>query len=210
MGWRCCFLLLLSAGGSWAESWEWSGSFGWSFFRNATIFAPGGTATAGFRNRFAAGMAVTENRFKYISGEIRYTYQDGDPFVAGRGVRTNIQGQSHALHYDVLVHMRSRSARLRPFVAVGAGAKFYVVSGPEPMVQPLADIGRLAARDEAKLLVSLGGGVKWYWGEHVVVRVDFRNYLTPYPKRLLAPAPGGTGRGLIQQLTPLLGVGYVF
>jgi hypothetical protein len=44
----------------------------------------------------------------------------------------------------------------------------------------------------------------------VLLRADFRDYITPFPKRLFVQAQGGTDRGLFQQLTPSVGIGYVF
>jgi len=63
------------------------------------------------------------------------------PFLSTGAVRGNIQGQSHAFHYDVLFQARGREARIRPYVAVGVGAKYYVTTGPAPVPQPMPKIG---------------------------------------------------------------------
>jgi hypothetical protein len=46
--------------------------------------------------------------------------------------------------------------------------------------------------------------------QHVVLRVDFLDYITTFPRRQILPAPGNTARGLFEQFTPLFGVGYLF
>jgi hypothetical protein len=60
---------------------ELSGTIGYGLYRHATVFSSDGTATAGVRNRFVAGVVYTENLYQYLSGEIRYLYQDGIPYV---------------------------------------------------------------------------------------------------------------------------------
>jgi opacity protein-like surface antigen len=198
----------------WAQSdtseWEIGGNIGYGAYRNGTIFAPGGTATAGIRNRFTAGVVICDDLYERVSGELRYQYQDGHPFLSSGGMAKDIQGQSHTFTYELLFHIKPRDARMRPFVAVGAGIKNYNIVGPPPDPQPFPAIGTLNNSDEWKLTAALGGGVKYRLYEHLLVRVDFRDYITQFPKRQLAPAPTGTARGLFQQFTTMLGVSYVF
>jgi hypothetical protein len=44
----------------------------------------------------------------------------------------------------------------------------------------------------------------------VRVRLDFRDYITPFPKQVIAPARFATARGFLHMFTPLLGVGFAF
>jgi len=193
-----------------AEQWQIGAAAGYGAYKNASIYAPAGKATAGFRNRFAVSVVLGEDAYRHVSGEFRYTYQDGDPFLAAGGMRTNLQGQSHAFHYDLLFHLRSKSAKVRPFLAFGIGAKFYAVTGPENPRQPLSQIGLLTTTDETKPLATGGGGVRLQLSRNVILRLDFRDYVTPFPKKLIAPAPFGTARGWFHQFTPLLGISYAF
>ncbi len=203
-------LLLLAAGAAPAQQWEVGAALGYGIYRNASIYAPAGKAAAGVRNRFTAGAVFAEDPYEHLGGELRYTYQDGDPFLERAGVRANVQGQSHAFHYDVLVHLRPRGARVRPYFAAGAGVKLYRVTGPENPSQPLSNIGLLASADDWRPLVSIGPGVKIRMHEHVLLRADFRDYITPFPSKIIAPARFATGRGLLQQFTPMAGISYVF
>jgi len=190
--------------------WELGGAIGYGLYRNASVYAPAGKVAAGVRNRFAAGLVVTDDLYEYISGEVRYTYQDGDPFVSAGGVKSNVQGQSHAIHYDLLFHLRRQNQRLRPYVAFGVGAKHFVVSGPAPVSQPLGGSALLTTNDETRLLVTAGLGVRYRAWRNVSLRFDFRDYITPFPKSLIAPAPAGTARGFLQQFTPMFGISYGF
>jgi len=203
------FAALLPA--AWAQpQYEVGGFFGYGFYRTATVYTPEGNATAGIRNRFAAGALIGEDLYEHISGEFRYTYQDGDPFVSSGSVRGNENGGSDAFDYSVLFHLKPREAKLRPFFDIGAGAKYYRVNGPEPQTQPLPDIVTLTNQSQWRFLTTVGIGVKYRWKEHVLLRGDFRDYITPFPKNIFAQARGGTDRGLFEQFTPSVGISYWF
>jgi hypothetical protein len=40
--------------------------------------------------------------------------------------------------------------------------------------------------------------------------VEFRDYLTTFPRQEIVPAPHNTARGIFEQFTPLFGVAYIF
>jgi predicted acetylornithine/succinylornithine family transaminase len=46
--------------------------------------------------------------------------------------------------------------------------------------------------------------------KHVRVRLDFRDYITPFPKNVITPTRFATARGFLHMFTPLLGVGFAF
>lgn len=206
---RIAGLLVTCAFACAGQSWEIGAAAGYGLYRSASVYAPDGKAIAGIRNRFTLSGVLGQDLFEYFSGEIRYLYHDGDPYVSASGGKTNIQGQSHAVHYDVLAHFSRRRSRIRPYLAVGLGAKWYVANGPENPAQPLSDIARLAHTTDLQGLLTAGGGIKLRFGT-VLVRLDFRDYLTPFPKGLIVPVPLATARGLFQQFTPLVGVSYSF
>jgi Outer membrane protein beta-barrel domain len=192
------------------ERWEIGGDIGYGAYHNGTIFSNAGTATAGIRNRFTAGAVICEDLYEHFSCEIRYQYQDGHPFLSSGSVSRDIQGQSHTLTYDALFQIKGRASKIRPFVVAGFGGKYYNTVGPPPIPQPLPAIATLNNVSQWEFVASLGAGVKYHLGEHVVLRGDFRDYLTVFPKSQLRPAPNATARGIFQQFTPMFGVGYVF
>src|SRR5690348_730111 len=100
MHWKIAVILWASV--CWGQQWEVGATIGYGVYRNGSVYAPAGKVTAGVRNRFVAGAVFGEDLYEHISGELRYLYQDGDPFVSARGTQGNIQGQSHAVHYDLL------------------------------------------------------------------------------------------------------------
>jgi hypothetical protein len=210
VGFKCVAALLLCGGACWAQNYEFGGAIGYGIYHDGTIFAPGAEIQAGIRNRFAASGVIGQDLYEYFSGEIRYLYQDGHPYLLANGVRTDIQGQSHAITYDALFHFTKRSRKVRPFLAAGLGAKGYVIAGPAPFPEPVPNIATLTTTDQWKFTTALGGGVKFRIQEHVLLRVDFLDYITTFPRRQIMPAPHDTARGMFQQFTPLFGVSYTF
>jgi hypothetical protein len=209
VGWRWL------AAGLWAsaclaQQLEVGGVLGYGIYRDVSVGAPGATAATGIRNGLVAGALIGEDLYQHISGEVRYTYQDGDPFLSAGGVRGNIQGQSHSLTYDALFHFSAQEARFRPFVAIGAGAKYYRATGSEPFPQPLPEIASLDHANQWRFLADAGFGVKCRLVRHVLLRGEFRDYITPFPPRIVVPRIHGTGHGLFQQFTPMLGLSYMF
>ena len=59
-------------------------------------------------------------------------------------------------------------------------------------------------------MVDFGGGIRFVAGKHVSFRVEFRDYMTPYPTKVLTPVPPAKADGWLQNLTFLIGVGLVF
>jgi len=202
--------LLFCASICFAQNYEMGAAAGYGFYRNTRVIALAGTLTAGIRDRFAAGATLTEDMYEHLSGELRYLYQDGDPFVSGFGRKANIEGQSHSVTYELLFQVKDREQRLRPYVAAGGGIKYFRATGPEPAPQPFADIVTLTNSNELRWLLSVGGGLKYRVNRRVILRADFRDYINPFPHKLFVAVPGGTSRGLLHQFTPMLGVGYSF
>ena len=186
------------------------GSLGYGWYRGIRVNGPGAEAQAGIRNRFTASAVVTEDLYEQISGEVRYVYHDGDPYLT-LGARTaNMQGQSHSFTYDTLFHLRGREQRFRPFAAAGIGAKYFRATGPAPGVQPAPAFAMLVEESQFKLLVSVGAGVSYRFANHLIVRADFRDYISPVPRKLFSPAANASVRGLMHQFTPMVGFGFWF
>lgn len=204
------FVWILLAGASFGQQYEIDATIGYGSYRNGTIYSAGGTAEAGIRNRFAAGIVIGEEISDHISGEFNYLYHDGHPFLQAPGVKADIQGNSHALTYQLLVHLNKREHRLRPFLTGGAGAKEYVIAGPAPFPQPIPQIASLTTNDVWKVVFTAGGGLKFRLSPHLLLRAEFLDYLTTFPRQEIVPAPHNTARGIFQQFTPLFGASYTF
>ena len=201
---------MLTAGACLAQNWVIGGGVGYGPYHNGTITSPAGSAGAGIRNHAVFTGVVTEDLFDHFAGEFRYVYQGGDTFLSSGPAAGGVQAQSHAVMYDALFHWKPRTARVRPFVAGGFGAKYYDTTGAEPTPQPLPKIASLLHQSQWKPLFDLGAGVKVRMADRVVVSVDFRDYVTPFPDGLFSLANGATQHGMLHQFTPMFSVGYNF
>jgi opacity protein-like surface antigen len=201
---------MLLAGAALGQQYEIGATLGYGIYRNGSIYSPYGTAEAGIRNRFAAGIVLGYEFSDYVSGEFNYLYHDGHPFLQAPGVKTDIQGNSDALTVQALFHFKKRDHRLRPFVAGGSGAKQYVIAGPAPFPQPIPQIASLTTNDVWKVVFSVGGGVTYRLIPHMLLRAEFRDYITTFPRTQIVPAPHNTARGIFEQFTPLFGISYTF
>jgi opacity protein-like surface antigen len=190
--------------------YELGANIGYGVYRDGSILSPEGSITAGIRNRFAAGITLGVDFSKYVSGELNFLYHDGHPFLQGLGVKADIQGNSWALTSSLLFHFKDRTHKFRPFVTGGVGAKNYIIAGPEPFPQPIPQVASLVDNDVWKVAFVVGGGVKYRIHKRVLLRGQFLDYLTTFPRTQIFPAPHNTARGIFEQFTPLFGVSYVF
>ncbi|HUB78312.1 MAG TPA: outer membrane beta-barrel protein [Bryobacteraceae bacterium] len=203
--------IVFLATAAWAQTqYEIGADIGYGIYHDGTIFSPQGTAQAGILNRFAAGIVFGDEFSDYVSAELQYLYHDGHPFLNYGGTRTDIQGNSNALTYNFLFHFKKLDARWRPFLEGGMGAKEYVIAGPAPNPQPAPQIATLTTNDVWKVVFVPGAGIKFHVIRQMDVRVEFRDYLTTFPRTQIVPAAGNTARGIFQQFTPLFGIAYTF
>ncbi len=192
------------------QHYEVGADIGYGIYNNGTIFSADGTAQAGIRNRFAAGITLGDDFSNYVSGQFCYLYHDGHPFLQAPGVKADIQGQSDALTLQLLFHFKPRDHRFRPYLAGGTGAKEYIIAGPEPFPQPIPQIATLTTNDVWKVVFTAGAGVEFTLRPHLLLRGEFRDYITTFPRQQIVPAPHNTARGIFEQFTPLFGLSYTF
>lgn len=203
-------IALLFALSAFGQQYEVGANIGYGWYRDGTIFSPSETVQAGIRNRFAAGIDLADEFSDYVSAQFSYLYHDGHPFLQGPGVKSDIQGQSHALTMELLFHFAKRNRRFRPFLAGGTGAKEYVIAGPEPYPQPIPQVAILTTNDVWKVAFTVGGGAQYMLRPHMLLRAEFRDYLTTFNRQEIVPAPHNTARGIFEQFTPLFGISYTF
>ena len=172
-----------------AQTWEVGAAAGGGIYKNVTATGPGGDATAGFKPGLAAGVVIGQDLYEHVGGEVRYTFRMNDLKASSGGQEVTFGGRSHAIHYDFLIFGTPRGAKVRPFLAVGGGVKVYEGTGKEDPFQPLSDIVILTNTHETKGMGSVGGGVKFAVGSRTIFRIDFRDYITPFPKTVIAPVP---------------------
>ena len=88
--------------------------------------------------------------------------------------------------------------------------KMFTGTGQEPEVQPLSNIGLLTKTSQVEPLVSVGGGVKISLSPAVQLRLEAHDFLSPFPKNVIAPAPGSTISGWLQDFVVMAGLSFSF
>jgi hypothetical protein len=193
-----------------AQEWELGAAGGYGFYHEATVAGPAGQVKAGASAGLAAGGILGQTFYRRIAGEVRYTYRKDNFELSSGSQKATFTGESHALHYDVILHSRPPEAAVRPFLAAGAGVKFYRGLGAERAFQPLNRIAVFTQTHEIKPLLSVGGGIAFKLAGRASLRLDFRDYITPFPKQIIAPVPPGTAGRWLHDFVPMLGVSFAF
>ena len=193
-----------------AQDWELGVSGGLGFSRNPTVTNASGSGKAGFKYGLAAGAVAGNDMYERLSGEMHYLYRVSNLKVTGGGEQADFSGEAHLVHYDLLYHFADRDARVRPFLAGGGGIKVYRGTGGERAYQPANKFALLTRTQELKPLVSAGGGVKVALTESLHLRLEIRDYITPFPKEVVAPAPGARIKGWLHDFVPMAGIAVKF
>jgi hypothetical protein len=205
-------LFVLAATGSLrAQQWEFGGTGGFGFL--STVSANGSglpSATTGFEQGMAAGAYVGQTISAHLGGELRYSYLQSNLEIADGGSKATFSGYAHALHYDLIIHSNRRGARQQIFAAIGGGFKIFEGTGQQEAYQPLNQYGYFANARVLKPMVSVGGGVKHALTSKIILRTEVRDYITPFPTNLIAPAPGVKFGRILQDLVPMVGISYLF
>ena len=143
-------------------------------------------------------------------GEFRYIYFKNDLELEGAGESLKFGAQSHAVHYDVLYYLSGKNAKVRPYVAAGFGVKVYQGTGSEEPFQPLTDLALLTKSSEAMPSGDFGAGVKIQMGKNWFFRIEFRDYISGIPRKVIAPAPGASIDGILHHWAPFFGITWIF
>jgi|SRR5579871_5140102 len=202
---------LLFAGISAAQEWEVGGMASYGFYRNVDATNPAGTASAGFGPGAAFGAVVGYNTSSRIGGEFRYAFEMNGLRLSSGGTTASFSGQSHVIGYDLILHPRVRHAgKLQPFLAVGGGMKIYRGTGTEQAFQNLEQFALLTRSQDVEPMISVGGGVKLQLSQHLLLRAEIRDYLTPFPKGVITPVPPTNIGGWLNDFVPMIGISYTF
>jgi hypothetical protein len=59
-------------------------------------------------------------------------------------------------------------------------------------------------------MVSVGGGVKFAVTSAIQLRLDVHDYLTPFPKSVIAPAQGSKVGGWLSDFVAMAGLSFTF
>jgi hypothetical protein len=190
--------------------WEIGVLGGGGFYNSASVSSPAGSGNAGIKSGLAVGAFVGNDMYKSLGGELRYEFLPGDLKVSSGGSLATFTGQAQAIHYDFLLHLTPAGSRIRPFVSAGGGVKIYSGTGKATATQNLSGLALLTNTHQTAGLGVFGGGVKAQLTSHVLLRFEVQDLLTPFPKQVIAPAPGAKIGSLLNQIVVLAGLGITF
>jgi hypothetical protein len=57
-------------------------------------------------------------------------------------------------------------------------------------------------------MASVGGGIKFALSKKVFLRTEIRDYITAFPKNIIAPPPGVKYSMLLHNLVPMVTLGF--
>jgi Outer membrane protein beta-barrel domain len=196
----CCF----------GQQWEFGGLGGAGFLSNVNVSSPYGSATTGFKPGLAAGAFVGQNLYPHLSGELHYEFLQNDLHIKSGSQEATFSGNAHVVHYDIVLHTNKKGSRTQFFVAMGAGLKIFRGTGTEAAYQPLSQFGYMTKTQELKPMASVGAGVRFTLTNHMYLRTEFRDFITPFPTQVLAPAPGAKFGSILQDFVPMVAFSYEF
>jgi len=172
-------LLLVLAGAASAQVLEVGPQFGVSRLSNSELYSEAGPPPLAvkLKSGFRFGFRVTLNAHEYAGHEVGYGYNRTNLDLAGQvyGMAT------HQGFYDFLLYARPDGARIRPFIAGGGQFSNFVPPGASVSY----------GGGEMKFGVNYGAGVKVRTSDRFLIRLDFRQYLSPKPDFNFPTAPEG-------------------
>ncbi len=191
---------LFSASAAFAQNWEVGALGGFGFTNDLTYKSGSASATAGLTNSGAVGAFGGEDTFNYVSGEARYLYDFSDLRLSGPGASTTFAAHTHILEGVFLFHFTPRTSRVRPFIAAGGGLSVLVGTGMQLAAQPLGNFAGLTATNQVLPVADVGAGVKIDLQKHLRLRFEVDDYMTGAPTKVIAPYPGVTVSGFLNNI----------
>jgi len=163
------FLPLVLAGVASAQVLEVGPQFGVTRLSNSELVRDAGPppVVAKLNSGFRFGFRVTLNAHEYFGHEVGYGYNRTNLDVAG-----TVYGMAtHQGFYDLLLYARPEGSKIRPFIAGGGQFSNFVPPGSSVSY----------GGGEMKFGGNYGAGVKVRTSDRFLIRLDFRQYLSPKP-----------------------------
>jgi hypothetical protein len=135
-------------------------------------------------------------------------YLQNDLHIDSGGTNARFSGNAHVLHYDMLYHTNRKGSKMQAFAAVGGGMKIFRGTGAEAAYQPNYQFGYLTKAQQLKPMGDFGAGLRFELKPHVFMRLEFRDYITPFPSQIIAPAPGAKYGKILNDVVPMASISY--
>jgi hypothetical protein len=192
------------------QEWELGAAGGYGWYANPSIVGPAGSIQSGFASKGVMGVVFGQNMYEHIGGEVRWLYQFGGPQLKSQGTEASSTGYTNLVTYDVLFFTSNREAKVRPYVAGGAGIKVYTGNELRGLGQPFAGSALLMPATQVEPAISAGAGLKYKVSGSIALRMDFRTYFSPCPNQIFRPTGTSNVHGWVYNFVPLAGISFVF
>ena len=204
------YVSLAAAPAALAQNWEVGVAGGGAFYTSETITNPAGNASGKLANGFAVSAWLGNRSGHLLGGELRYDYEQSNLQLSADGTSTSFGAHTNAVHYDFVLPFAPKEAKMTPYVAAGAGVKVFSGTGKEEAFQPLSNIALLTKTNQLEPVISVGGGIKFNVASSVQFRVEVHDYLSPFPKNVIAPALGSKVGGWLSDFVAAAGLSFSF
>ena len=191
-----------------AQKWEFGMGAGGGFYTSQDVSLGSDSASAKFKTNVAVSTWIGNNINDRWGGELRYGYQIGDAQLKRGSTEAVFGAESHTIDYSFLYHTRPSESSVRPFISAGAGVKFYRGTGTEQVFQSLSQYALLSKVGDVTGVASIGGGVKVKLGTHAWLRLDVHDYMSPFPKQVIAPNVGANVEGWLHDIVPMVAISF--
>ena len=202
------FLLLLPAVK--AEEWEIGGAVGYGYLLDANVTRDAATAKAGLEGSPSISVYASHREYRLFGGDFYYSYRPGDLKLSSGGTKVNFESLSHLIHYDVTIHPSRGEGRFQPYIGVGGGIRVVQGTGREAAFQPLNNFAVLSRTQEILPLLSVAVGARTKLSNHMAIRFEFRDNITPFPGRVIFANRLANPGKWWHDLTPQIGLGVTF
>jgi hypothetical protein len=118
---------------------------------------------------------------------------------------------AHAVHYDLIVHTARRNSSLQAYAAFGGGMKLFDGTGTPAAYQPTEIYGYMTQATDVKPMASVGGGISLKLSPRFLLRIEARDFITPFPTKVITPPSNAVKYGsILNDIVPMVGLEYVF
>jgi hypothetical protein len=97
---------------------------------------------------------------------------------------------------------------MQAFAAVGGGLKIYRGTGAQQAYQTNYQFGYMTNTQELKPMGDFGVGLRFELSPRVFLRTEIRDYITPFPEKIIAPAPGAKFGSILHDVVPTVSISY--
>ncbi len=201
MNWRKLFCAaILASGAVFAQGWELGVIGGFSYSPNLSVKEGSASASAGIGHGGEVGAYGGEDTYRYFGGEVRYLYGFGNLEASSGGTTVNFGRSTHIITGNILGYFRPTESRVRPFISFGGGAEVVDGTGMESAAQPLGNFVALTHTRQILGVGDIGVGIKIGLSKRLRFRIEAHDYPGSSPTNVIAPAPGASIGGFMNNI----------